>query len=183
MKEGMVFILSIVLFGTLIFGGCTSVPQEFDSSQDMKDVTEVQEENTTVLPEESSVMATVTPVRVNPENEYVSKTYVPLWPAGTLLSDEDKKGWGLITKVKKETSEYYFRNVIYPEEGIFYIIKDSSFAEMGTTFPAEGIDKKYINFEGKVIKIPIVSPTGNSVLGYLEFGDNDTMKHIITSKK
>jgi hypothetical protein len=179
MKKRLAFSLVVVLFGTLIFSGCTSTSQAFESGQDTQLVIEAQEENTTNLPEESPVTATGTPVEVSISNESVSKVYAPLWSAGTLLSDEDKKGWGLITKVNSETSQYYFRNVIYPDEGEPYIIKDSTFEEMGTTFSAKGIDKKYINFEGKVVKIAIVSSTGSSVLGYLEYYDNKSMKHTV----
>jgi len=179
MKIGIILLLSLMIFGTLICSGCTSNSQGYKSDYDTHVATEIQGVDTDIPSEESPVMSTNKTGEDIITDEPVSKAYVPLWPAGTLLSDKEKKGWGLITKVKKETSEYYLRNVLYPEEGEPYIIKDSTFEEMGITYPAKGIDKKYVNFEGKVIKIPIVSSTGSSILGYLKYDDNKTMKHTI----
>ncbi|MBN1431859.1 MAG: hypothetical protein JW931_03720 [Methanomicrobiaceae archaeon] len=164
----------MMVFLGLVLAGCTesnTANPEISVIEPVLDnmSAEVSPSSTVLLPENS----------VESNQNQIEKKYIPLWPAGTLLSDDERKGWGLITKVKPETSEYYFRNVINPEEGQPYIIKDSSFEEMGTTYSAKGIDNKYINYEGKVIKMAIVSKTGSSILGYLEYDTNETMKHSV----
>ncbi len=163
----------------ILSGGCSGIYSE--PGPDPKEQADFENSNNSLeeIPEASAEIPTVIPTETKSVSETVNQEYIPLWPAGTLLSDDERKGWGLITKVKPETSEYYFRNVINPEEGQPYIIKDSSFEEMGTTYSAKGIDYKYINYEGKAVKMAIVSKTGSSILGYLEYDTNETMKHTV----
>lgn len=177
--KGLICISALLLtLGLVLASGCTGTESSPVSGQN--------EPASGALPSATTAQTTSAYTEVSTEapTEAVETTssgsaYTPLWPAGTLLSDCDGKGWGLITKVKADTSEYCFRNVIHPVEGQPYIIKDSTFEEMGTLYSAKGIDNKYINYEGRVVKMPVTSKTGSTITGYLEYDTLESMKHTV----
>lgn len=112
----------------------------------------------------------------NPNPEF----YHPLWVAGTVASDTDKKSFCLITKMDFNASEYYILNLMSPPAGGYYVYKDSSFEGMGKKYPAEDIDEKYSNFIGTALSIPVYAKgSSTSIVAFLE---NDTTESMYMNK-